>query len=794
VQRSEARVRLLLGRRLRLGLGVLCGLSIFPPVNVLAQTSSSAVPTSTPSTEDITVVAPSPMPGSSIDRDKIPEATQVLSARDIDRTGVPSLTNAMLEDIPSVYLNDTSGNVFQPDLLLRGFTASPVAGTGEGVAVYVNGARFNDPFGDTVNWDLIPSIAIDSVSVEESNPVFGLNALGGSVNLQLKNGFTFQGADFTGYGGSFDRGAGILEYGKQIGQWAAYFSGEIMNDAGYRQTQQSNIYRLYTDIGWRNDVAELHLGIDAADNTIGNPGSVPVQAVDQQPTAIFTAPNDVYNKYVSVNLNGTYALNDTISLQGLGYYQTLTQRIDNGTTVSVEPCNDGTGDLCNDDGSTVTGRNGAPVQDLFGNGPFSGLVLEGLDAHGYGATAQLTNDATVFGMKNHLIVGGSFDGSASTFSGTSELGGYNEYTTFFVGPGITQDQASEGVEPVSVATTTRYYGAFFSDVLTIIPKLDVTLAGRFNNAQIDLFDKSGTELNGNHTYSRFNPDAGVAYQIAPALQVYTSYEEANRAPTPTELSCSSAAIPCSLLNFFIGDPALKQVVARTFQGGLRGRLADINGGRLSYNADYYRTNDQDDLIFETTAYNPNLAYYTNAGKTVRQGVEADLHYDTLRLHAVLGYALTDATFQTPLLLGSDNNPASDANGNEHVIPGDHIPGIPMHRGNVVVDYKLTAQWTIGSSATATSSQYRFGDEANLTKPVGGVVLLNLNASYRITKAVTLFGMINNVTNQHYATYGGFGPVNAVIWPSSLFPKGVTAPQTEAPGAPINGFGGIRVTF
>jgi iron complex outermembrane receptor protein len=111
-----------------------------------------------------------------------------------------------------------------------------------------------------------------------------------------------------------------------------------------------------------------------------------------------------------------------------------------------------------------------------------------------------------------------------------------------------------------------------------------------------------------------------------------------------------------------------------------------------------------------------------------------------------------------------------------------------------VDYKLTAQWTIGSSATATSSQYRFGDEANLTKPVGGVVLLNLNASYRITKAVTLFGMINNVTNQHYATYGGFGPVNAVIWPASLFPKGVTAPQTEAPGAPINGFGGIRVTF
>ena len=770
---------------------VICALF---PIPANAQTAPVAAPPPDVGNEQITVIAPTPVPGSGIDRDKVPEATQILSAKDINRTGVPSLTDAMLEDIPSIYINQTSGNVFQPDILFRGFTASPVAGTGEGLAVYVNGARFNDPFGETVNWDLIPSIAINTVTVEASNPVFGLNALGGSVNVQLKNGFTYHGADLTAYGGSFDRGAGLVEFGRQSGNVAAYFSGEIMNDAGFRQTQQSDIYRLYTDLGWRNDAAEIHLSIDAADNTIGNPGSAPVQAVDDQPTAIFTASNDVYNKYVSVNLNGTTTLNDTTSLQALTYYQTLTQRIDNGTTVSVQPCDNGTADLCNDDGTPVTGRHGVIVKDLFNGGPYSGLVLEGLDAHGYGGSAQITNDATFFGMKNHVVAGASFDGSDSIFEGTSEVGGYNPITTFFIPPGNTQDQASEGVEPVHVVTTTRYAGVFVADTLTVLPNLDLTLNGRFNNAEIDLHDKIGTALDGQHSYSRFNPNAGLTYRVSPALQFFGSYAEANRAPTPTELSCASAANPCSLLNFFIGDPNLKQVVARTFEGGLRGHVADMQSGRLGWDVDYYHTNDQDDLIFETTTYNPNLAYYTNAGRTVRQGVEASLHFDSPTLHAVMGYAYTEATFQSPLLLGSGSNPLSDANGNEHVVPGDRVPGIPMHRGNVVVDDKVTDRWTVGVSGTLTSGQYRFGDEANSTKPVGGVILLNLNTSYRITDAVTVFGLVSNITNQHYASYGSFGPVGAVPWPASLYPGGVTDPRTESPGAPIAAYGGVRVSF
>ncbi len=756
-----------------------------------AQTAPAGAPVNV---TDVVVVGSSPLLGSGMDRNQIPAATQVLGTRDIDRTGIPSLTGAILDNIASATVNDTEGNIFQPDIVFRGFVASPTAGASQGLAIYVNGARFNDPFGDTVNWDLIPTAAIDTVNVEASNPVFGLNALGGSVNVQLKNGFTYQGASLTAYGGMYDRGSGILEYGKQVGNFAVYATGEITHDGGYRQTSASDIYRLYGDLGWRGENGELHLGVTAADNTLGNPGATPVQALNSSISNIFTAPNEVYNKYVGVNLNGNWSLNDTTSVQGVAYYDTLTQRVPNGITEEVEPCDDAeeSGLLCNEDGSVVTTFKGRQVTDFLHGATYSGLSVQGLDAHGYGASGQVTNEAPLLGHDNHLVAGASFDGSDSSFTGSQQIGGFDPFTREFLYPSVTQVQPSVGVSPVHVVSTTRFYGLFAQDVWTIAPGLDLILSGRFNNAEVDLHDKLGGPVSGQHSYSRFNPSAGLTYRVAPWLQFYGSYSETNRAPTPQELSCASPATPCSLLNFFVGDPSLKQVVSHTFEFGARGRLEGFAQGRLTWNLDYYHTQNFDDLIFESTLLNPNLNFYTNAGKTLRQGVEASLHYDTQRLHASIGYAYTDATFQTPLVLNGGSNPAQDANGQELIQPGDHIPGIPQHRGTAVVTYDLTDRWVIGGSTILQSSWFRFGDEASLTKPLGGYVVVNLNSSYRITDNITVFGVLNNAFDERYDTYGGFGPVDDVTWPN--VPGGVNDTRTASPGMPIAGYVGAKVTF
>ena len=81
------------------------------------------------------------------------------------------------------------------DVQYRGFTASPVEGTPQGLAVYQNGVRINEVFGDTVNWDLIPSNAINGVTVVSGNPLYGLNALGGALNISMKDGFSYQGVE-----------------------------------------------------------------------------------------------------------------------------------------------------------------------------------------------------------------------------------------------------------------------------------------------------------------------------------------------------------------------------------------------------------------------------------------------------------------------------------------------------------------------------------------------------------------------------------------------------------------------
>jgi iron complex outermembrane recepter protein len=740
----------------------------------------------------IIVVGSTPLVGSDLNRDQVPQTTRVLNAAEINRTGIPSLTGAILDNVASATVNDTEGNVFQPDILFRGFTASPVAGTPQGLAVYVNGARFNDAFGDTVNWDLIPPAAIASVNLEAANPVFGLNALGGSISIRLKNGFTTPTENVTTYGGSYGRASTILEFGRQYGDFAIYAVGDATHDNGFRQTSTADLYRLYTDLGWRVGNGELHLGITAAHDTLGNPGATPEQALNASISNIFTAPNTVSNTYLGLNLNGDYPLGAAAALQGLAYFETLNQVIPNGITTEVAPCGDGTGLLCNSDGAVVTSSNGQPVTDFLNGGPYSGQSLQQLNSHAYGVAAQASDAAPLGSHANYLVAGLSFDGSDSIFAGVSEIGGFNPYTREYLGPGVVLDQPSEGVNPVRVKSDTRFYGMFASDVFTVARNLDLTLAGRFNDAQIDLEDELGGPVNGDHTYNRFNPSAGLTYRFTTWLQFYGNYAQTNRAPTPQELSCASAAVPCSLLNFFVGDPNLNQVVAHTYEVGVRGHTGAAASAQWSWNVDAYHTQNSNDIIYETTLYNPNLAFYTNAGKTLRRGVEANVRYDSERAHVKLGYAYTDATFQSSLLLNSPNNPAADVNGQEQVLPGARIPGIPLHRGNVVVDFDVTARFSVGGSAVVQSNVYRFGDEANLTQPLGGYALVDLNAAFRAGNRVTLFVLVNNVFAKRYYTYGSFGPVGDVPWPN--IPGGVTDPRTASPGTPITAYGGVRLSF
>ncbi len=761
-----------------------------------AQTPQApTTPTSEPpviTLPDIQIVGSTPLLGAGVDRDKVPAATNVLGPLDIDRTGPASLNDALNDNIAGVNIDDLSGNRFQPNLLFRGFIASPNQGDEQGLAVYVNGARFNQPLGDTVNWDLIPSNAIAQVNVEGGNPVFGLNALGGSVNVLLKNGFTYQGGEIVGYGGSFGRAAGQFQYGLQRQDTSAYFAGSVIQDQGYRNTSASTLYQSFTDLGWRGHGAELHFGITADSTSLGNPGATPVELLAVNRAANSTAPNTERNKYLSLNLNGTAEIGDDTSVQGVLYYTNLSQRIVNGVTVDAAPCTDGSGNLCNAAGAYLTDRNGNPIPDFLNGGNYGGVSLQAIDSNAFGASAQVATDRDVFGFKNHGVAGASFDGGNVMFTGSQTIGALTPERTV-IPPEIVVSQADLSIAPVRLFTTNRYYGVFFTDQLNVTPALALSVSGRFNIAEIALHDQIGSALNGNHGFSRFNPGVGASYKVLPNLSVFASYAESNRAPTPSELSCASPNQPCQLPNFFVGDPNLKQVVGHTYEVGVRGRFDDLYGAKASWNVDLFRTDSDDDIIFQSSPLNPNAGYYQNAGTTRRQGIEANVRLSRGPLRASVAYALIDATYQSALTLNSPSNPQADANGQIHVQPGNKLPGVPQNRLKFVVEYDVTDKWTVGASGILSSGQYAFGDEANQNPQVPGYFVLNLNTKYQVTDNIQVFALVDNVLDRKYSTYGLYAPVGGLVAPE--LPSGmVTNTRVESPAAPVAAYGGVRVTF
>ena len=756
------------------------------------QPAAEAAPALSISVPPVNIIGASPLLGSGVDPDTVPAGTTVLRSNDLTRggTATPNAVRSLNEQVGGVNLDSASGNPFQPSLFYHGFAASGLQGTPQGLAVYVNGVRFNQAFGDTVNFDLLPDLAIDQINLEGSNPVFGLNALGGALNVQLKNGFTYQGAEIDLSGGSFDTYGANFQYGRQSGNTATYVAASGLHQGGWRDLQSSDLENFYGDVGWRGNKGEVHFNVLVANSVLNGPGSSPVELLEVDPSALFTAPNRISSRFTQVGLAGNLSVTDTVSLQAVGYYNNFLQRVTNGNTANDLPCNDGSGLLCTNAGpSTTTG--GGTIPAFLGANPFAYAELDNqtTNTNGYGASVQATDTQTVFGFANHLVAGFSFDGSQTEFTGTSLIGGITPDSREFIGPGVTIDEPGSNA-PVRVGISDAYYGAFVADTFNVNDRLALTASGRFNAAQINLDDQNGGDLSGNHSYQRFNPAGGATFKVTPWLTAYAGYAEANRAPTPAELSCAGPTESCSLANFFVGDPDLKQVVAHTVEVGVRGRLPIGDDDRLSYDVGFYRSNLDDDILF-VNSVTLNRAFFTNVGQTRREGVDASIRYRAARWSAYVAYTYTNASFQSGFVEAAGSNPAGDANGNITINPGNRLPGVPAHQGKLGLTYRITDQWAISAVAIAQSGTYLFGDEANLTAQSPAFVTLNLGTSYQLTPHIQLFASVENATDEKYYTFGTFSPTSSVFLSQA---PNATNPRAYSPAAPVGGFGGLRITF
>ncbi|MGA2056809.1 MAG: TonB-dependent receptor [Bradyrhizobium sp.] len=733
-------------------------------------------------------------PSTALAVDKIPSSINFVNTPDIQRTNSLNIMDALQQNVAGINISNVAGNEFQSNLEFRGFVASPVSGTPQGLAVYQNGVRINEAFGDTVNWDLIPTAAIKSIAVVTNNPAFGLNALGGAVTVQMKDGFNYHGVEWDTMGGSFGRIQSSVQWGNQVNDWAVYSALEAVHDEGYRFFGISNVRRFYGDVGYRNDGNEFHFNVGAAENQFGAAATTPIELLQQNWAATYTTPQTTQNQVGYLNMTAKVEATPTWTLEGIAHYRAFTQQTQDGNPTGTQPCSADAALLCFGDG--VTPANGLNGQQL--SNPFPADAILGENDRTYtstntgGFSLQATNTDQLFGHDNRFVVGTSFDASVTHFGASAELGTIdNNFVVSSSGIflGTSGNPVSDG--PVALRATNQYTGLYALDTFDVTKAFSITAGGRFNDARIALQDQLGTALNGNETYDRFNPIIGGTYKITSGLTAYAGYSEANRAPTPLELECANPAMPCVIATFLVSDPPLKQVVSHTYEAGLRG-TKDMSFGTLEWKLGGFRATNTNDILAIPDPILQGFGFFQNVGDTRRQGIEAEANLKSSRWQFHASYAFIDARFLDSLQLGS-NSPFADANGNIQVSPGNIVPAIPRHRIKAGFDYAVTDAFKVGGDALYVSSQYFVGDASNQFQQLPGYAVFNVHASYQVDKTYQVYGRVDNVFNNQYASYGAFFDTTQL----PNFANGgapFSDPRSLSPARPRAFFAGLKATF
>ena len=734
---------------------------------------------------EVVIVASAPLRGAELSEDRVAGSVQRVDADEIHATRGATLADVLQQNLAGVTLNEPQGSPFMPDLSYRGFTSSPLLGMPQGLALYQDGTRLNEPFGDTVAWDLVPEFAIDNATlVTGLNPIYGLNALGGALALRMKDGFSFEGARLSVLGGSFGRVRATLEAGLQRDGWAAYAGQDVLREAGYRDHSPSRAMRLYADVRRRTEHHELALNATLADSALTGNGPAPLEILAERRRAVFTYPDETETSLALVTAEAGWSPTRALELSATAFVRASARPTRNGDAAEIEPCEDEPDVLCadaeqdGDEEQPVLGENGSPIPASAGSG--AAMNTTRTRSLSTGGTLQLVSRHRLGAHPNQLTLGASGAHAVTRFQQRSEVG------TFTADRGVEGTGFFRRDAALALEATSLQLGLYATDTLTLLPQLFLTASARFNWFDLSLREPNVAALNADHRFSRLNPALGLAYDPSAGTTLYAAYSEANRAPTAAELSCADPEAPCRLPNAFLSDPPLEQVVTRSLEIG--GRLShELPTGTLSASLALFVARSGQDILF-VAGSRVGTGYFRNAGTTQRAGLEATVSARLGVLDAQLSYQLLRATFESSLQLPGANHPDATATPDGDVIPvepGDHIPGLPMHSARLGADVHPSARSSLGAWVNLSSSQYYRGDEANLLSPLPGYATLNARGSYELSSLALLFVRVDNILSAKYTSFGLLGE------PDEVLPD-AEDPRFASPGPPLSVWVGLDV--
>jgi iron complex outermembrane receptor protein len=767
----------------------------------VARAEDAPSPAAEPRPYETIVTATTPLNGSGLPVDRVPANVQTATGAGLSKAQSLDLSAYMDGELGSVHAGQSQGNPLQPELEYRGYLASPLLGAPQGLSVYWGGVRLNEVFGDTVNWDLIPTSAIRTLNLMPgSNPLFGMNTLGGALSIETKTGFSDPGAEVRVSGGSFDRRLVGLQMGAHGERLAYYVAADLFKEDGWRSFSPSEAARAMLSTTWQGDAGNAELTLATAETELDGNGATPVQLLAQDWRATYTHPDRTQNRLLLAALRAERALAPAVRLSGVAFVRRNRTQTLNGDQADRAPCQDPAlaGSLCTTEAGkevvVTDAGTGAPVAfdpvhpyDGAENGTQTTQV-------GTGVAAQVAVERPLASRENHLFVGASGGEGHAHFTSQSALARLSDAR------GTLPTDIVVGGSPVDVVTVSRDLGLYAADTFAVLPDLFLTLSARYNLVSLTLEDQLGDALSGAHRFQRLNPAGGASYQPRPEVGVFGGYSEATRAPTALELTCASETAPCRLPNSIVSDPELRQVVARTLEAGVRGHI-DRAATNLSYSLAAFRTTNDDDILFVGSGVVANQGYFANVGRTRRQGLEAGLQGRRRlgpragRLDWSVRYTWLDATFQTGFEVPSPNHPAAapdascPAGGVCLRVPvGARLPNTPRHIGKATVTWTSSHGVSLGGNVVANTGQVRRGDEANLLDVVPGFVVLELRSGWDVTPLVSLFAKVSNVLDTRYSTYGVLGNARGVLGAA------YDNPRFNGPGAPRTAWAGLTLRY
>ena len=751
----------------------------------------------------VDVVSQTPLSGTDLEINQIAAPVQTATAADIENIGALDLADFMNRRLNGVFINEMAGNPFQPDVNFRGYTASPLLGTPEGISVYVDGVRQNQPFGDVVSWDLIPKDSISEMTlIPGSDPLYGLNTLGGAVSVSTKSGFTNPGWAGRALYGSSGRKEVEGEWGggKATGfNW--FLSGLGFHESGWRYASVSDIRQGFARLGWRTIKTDLALTMSYAYNTMLGNGVQDYRLLDANYTSSYSVADSTANRSPSFNFIARHSFSDNLAVTGNAWYRNIrSETINpnfNGDVVGNDiyqptPAEQAVLSAAGYTGFPTSGANiantpfpmwaclaealtpgGSPDSTCDGVNVYSKEVL-----NEYGLSGQFTWIANTGVGRNQFTAGALVDGNHVTYTQTTDFAYVLPDLSLVSVPawqdGSTVDSDGNPIDSrVAFKGHTPNWSLYFADTLTLWKNVNVTVSGRYNYDRVNNLDllnptPGPSSLTGDYTFQRFNPSVGITWSPVSSLNAYARFAQGGRAPTAIELGCANPSAPCSLPNSLSADPPLQQVVTDTWEVGLRGKPEIPRIPNFKWNVGAFRDENHNDILF-VAAPELGTGYFQNFAKTLREGLDADLDGRIGPVTWGLDWTFLSATYQSVETLdGSANNTNDIAlqgypglGGTITVHPGNRIPLIPKDTGKAYAIWQATHRLMFEMNEVIVSSSYARGNENNGYAADGvyylgpgvspGYAITNFRAHYDLSRHFQLALQVDNLFNHEYYT-------------------------------------------